>query len=75
MEYLSKTINRTFQPLWYGDGKDARTGEQFISEMETASGLIIQSNTRAKQALDDVQTALGLNGKTPETVPQLSTIA
>ena len=57
------------------DGKDARTGKQFISEMETASGLIIQSNTRAQQALDDVQTALGLNGKTPETVPQLSTIA
>ena len=74
VEYLSKTINRTFQPLWYGDGKDARTGKQFISEMETASGLI-QSNTRAQQALDDVQTALGLNGKTPETVPQLSTIA
>lgn len=43
--------------------------------METASGLIIQSNTRAQQALDDVQTALGLNGETPETVPQLSTIA
>ena len=75
VEYLSKTNNTTFQPLWYGDGKDARTGKQFISDMETASGLIIQSNTRAQQALDDVQTALGLNGETPETVPQLNTIA
>ena len=73
--YLSKTINRTFQPLWYGDGKDSRTGEQFIRDMETASGLIIQSNTRAQRALADVQIVLGLNGETPETVPQLSTIA
>lgn len=54
VEYLSKTINRTFQPLWYGDGKDARTGEQFISRRKPQRVLIRQHTGEA--ALDDVQT-------------------
>ena len=63
-KYLANEINRTFAPLWGGDGNDPRKGGEFIPRRESASGLAARCSTDPLKALDATPAALGLNGTT-----------
>ena len=62
VKYLAHEVNWTFNTLWRGDENETRKGQEFIHRMEIASGLIIQCNNGALEALEAAQAALGLNG-------------
>ena len=74
VKYLAHEVNWTFNPLWRGDGNETRKGQEFIHRMEIASGLIIQCNNGALEALEAAQDALGLNG-TKETAAKPTSAA